>query len=78
MEREGIHAARAQRETVSVISSHLARFEDSFRWAKRNTDTDEDRGALISAIGWCSGWTEINRLFGNLANAKEQENGPRT
>jgi hypothetical protein len=78
MEREGIHAARSQRDTVSAISSHLARFENSFRWEQRNTDTEEDRGALISAIGWCSGWAELSRLFGDLANEKERDDEPRT
>ena len=73
MELEGIHAARAQHDTVDRISSHLARFENSFRWAQRNTDTDEDRGALISAIGWCSGWTELIGLFGSLAHVEERD-----
>lgn len=55
---------RAQRQTVTDISTHLGRFEHAFRWDSRNTDTDEDRGALVAAIGWCGGWQDILRIFG--------------
>lgn len=49
----------APRELVRSIASHLERFDDSFRWVKRDTDTVEDRGALIAAMGWCSGWQSL-------------------
>lgn len=42
--------------TVPLIAEHLARFENAFRWDSRGTDSAEDRGALVAAIGWCSGW----------------------
>lgn len=51
----------SQRELVKTIAFHLDRFDNSFRWEQRGTDGPEDRGALIAAIGWCSGW-------GNLLN----------
>lgn len=73
MEHDGTRAARAQHDTVCAISSHLARFETSFRWEKRNTDTDEDRGALIGAIGWCSGWSELLRLLPDCAGLEDHE-----
>jgi hypothetical protein len=41
------------------ISAHVSRFARSFRWELRGTDTDEDRAALISAVGWCSGWRPL-------------------
>jgi hypothetical protein len=43
-------------DLVWRISGHLARFADSFRWELRGTETEADRAALISAVGWCSGW----------------------
>lgn len=55
---------RAHRQTVIDITTHLGRFEHAFRWDSRDTDTDEDRGALVAAIGWCSGWQDILQAFG--------------
>lgn len=55
---------RVHRQTVIDISTHLGRFEHAFRWDSRDTDTEEDRGALIAAIGWCSGWRDILQTFG--------------
>lgn len=46
---------------IRDIAAHLSRFDRSFRWDSRDTDTDEDRGALLAAIGWCGGWQEILR-----------------
>jgi hypothetical protein len=66
MDRDGAQVAKIQHDVVLTISSHLANFEKSFHWKLRDTDTDEDRGALISAIGWCSGWTELIRSLGLL------------
>jgi len=37
----------------------VTRFGRSFRWELRGTDTGEDRAALISAVGWCSGWRPL-------------------
>lgn len=61
---DGGAALRAAHATVADIAAHLARFERAFRWDSRDTDTDEDRGALVAAIGWCSGWSEILGTFG--------------
>jgi hypothetical protein len=61
MEREGAQTAKSQHANIVSISAHLSTFENAFRWDLRGTDTDEDRGALIGAIGWCSGWTELVR-----------------
>lgn len=48
-----------QRAYVQAIAAHLARFDASFHWKNRDTDTAEDRGALLAAIGWCSGWRTL-------------------
>lgn len=47
-----------EREAAGVRSllDHLRQYARSFRWEYRNTETVEDRAALIGALGWCSGW----------------------
>ncbi|CAB3793648.1 hypothetical protein LMG28688_03781 [Paraburkholderia caffeinitolerans] len=64
MEHDGATVLRHHGATVSRISVHLGRFEHSFRWDSRGTDSAEDRGALIAAIGWCGGWCEILQTLG--------------
>ena len=59
MEHDGSTVLQHNGVTVSRIAEHLARFEHSFRWDSRGTDTAVDRGALIASIGWCAGWSEI-------------------
>jgi len=44
---------------VRHIREHVLRFSDSFRWELRGTDTQQDRAALIRAVGWCSGWRPL-------------------
>lgn len=44
------------RELVRRIAERMARYERSFIWEHRGTDTAADRSALISAAGWCGGW----------------------
>jgi hypothetical protein len=48
----GTHA-----KLVEHILGHLKAYVRSFRWECRGSETDEDRAALISAVGWCSGWS---------------------
>lgn len=45
-----------QRATFEGITDHLRHYARAFRWEYRGTDSLEDRAALISAAGWCSGW----------------------
>lgn len=59
MEADAGRSAAAQRGAVMDIASHMDRFDHSFFWEQRGTDTAEDRGALIAAIGWCSGWKNL-------------------
>lgn len=54
---------RAARATVERILPHLRRYGRSFRWDARDTDTAADRAALVSAIGWCSGWSCLVAWF---------------
>jgi hypothetical protein len=46
----------ARRSEVAAILEHLTLFSRSFRWEERDTETDRDRAALLSAVGWCGGW----------------------
>lgn len=44
------------RALVKDVLEHLTVYRQSFVWEYHGTETDEDRAALISAVGWCSGW----------------------
>jgi len=63
--RQDLSRSTAGRQTEDAVdlvwrvSGHVARFARSFRWELRGTDTDEDRAALISAVGWCCGWRPL-------------------
>jgi len=46
----------SHRDVIGYIFEHLVIYARSFGWECKGTDTEEDRAALISAIGWCSGW----------------------
>lgn len=41
---------------LDYVVSHMRIYERSFRYEFQDTETDEDMAALISAVGWCSGW----------------------
>ena len=71
LKQDGGSVLHMQRSTVTNIATHLARFEHAFRWDSRGTDTDEDRGALIAAIGWCSGWQDILQVLATDCKGKE-------
>lgn len=49
----------SQRNMVNYIFKHLSHYSRSFRWEFRGTEMDDDRAALISAVGWCSGWRPL-------------------
>jgi hypothetical protein len=42
--------------TIQTILARVTAYRESFRWERRNTDTDEGRAGLLAAVGWCSGW----------------------
>jgi len=44
---------------VDDIEKHIRMYNRSFCHGYHGTDTDEDRAALISAVGWCSGWKTL-------------------
>jgi hypothetical protein len=53
-----------QEVTLRELSIRLGRYEESFM-ARVNPPSDQDRAALISAIGWCSGWRPLLALLHN-------------
>jgi hypothetical protein len=48
---------------VDYLSGQVKDYSRSFRWEYRNTRTVENEASLITAIGWCSGWTELLRIL---------------
>jgi hypothetical protein len=48
---------------VARIVSRLSRYARSFVWGYRDTETDAARAALVTAVGWCSGWRPLIRLL---------------
>jgi hypothetical protein len=52
----GLADVHAQRELVETTAAHLTVYSQSFVWGYHGTESDEDRAALIVAVGWCSGW----------------------
>jgi ubiquitin-like protein Pup len=54
----------ARRNELAEILARLTVYSQSFRWESHNTDTERDRAALLSAIGWCTGWEGGLALFG--------------
>ncbi|MGO9118557.1 MAG: hypothetical protein ACLQPD_13245 [Desulfomonilaceae bacterium] len=51
------------KEFLTRICHLLATYAQSFRWGFHHLRTDEGVAALISAIGWCSGWTILLSLM---------------
>jgi hypothetical protein len=41
---------------LAYVLHHIELYSRSFRWQFQRTETEEDKAALISSVGWCSGW----------------------
>jgi hypothetical protein len=52
-----------KRFVVGYLSRQIKDYSRSFRWEYRNARTVENEASLITAIGWCSGWTELLRII---------------
>jgi hypothetical protein len=53
----------AHQAWVRYLVNHLAVYAKSFRHGFHGTESDEDKAALISAVGWCSGWETLFALI---------------
>lgn len=56
----------AHERMVQTILDRVTAYRESFRWERRDTETDEDRAGLLSAVGWCSGWAAAVALLDDL------------
>jgi hypothetical protein len=54
------------REFLRDLHGHLVIYARSFCWDFRNTEKSEDKAALISAVGWCSGWGPLLHMIKEL------------
>ena len=52
------------RAFMDGIMEQIAIYSRSFRWEYRGTVTEKNEAALISAVGWCSGWRPFLSLVG--------------
>jgi len=52
-----------ERQRLMNMLVRLENYAWSFSWGFRGIDGPEDRAALISAIGWCSGWSSLAALL---------------
>jgi hypothetical protein len=57
--RGPIHDMSSAWDLVPQISRHLVRYARSFQFEFRGAHTLDDEAALISAVGWCSGWKPL-------------------
>jgi hypothetical protein len=48
-----------KRIVTDSLSGQIRDYARSFTWEYRSTKTVENEASLITAIGWCSGWTEL-------------------
>jgi hypothetical protein len=56
-----------QARLVESIAQGAARYESSYRWELRGSDTVDDRGAFVAAVGWCCGWGGLLRIAASPA-----------
>lgn len=59
-----VHDFSGHKALVSNIIHHLVRYARSFQFEFHGTQTLEDEAALMSAVGWCSGWTLFLSMVG--------------
>jgi hypothetical protein len=52
------------RAMLCDLKKHITAYSSCFRWELRGTATVEDAASMISAVGWCSGWSPFLSLVG--------------
>jgi hypothetical protein len=62
--RGAIDHFSVQQALMEYVTEHIEKYSRSFRWEFRGTATHEDEAALLSAVGWCSGWQPLLRILG--------------
>lgn len=51
-------------DLLDYILQQITLYSRSFRWEFHGTDTEENKAALVSAVGWCSGWQPLLAILG--------------
>lgn len=51
-------------DLLNHIFHQITHYSRSFVWENRGTATEEDEAALISAVGWCTGWQPFLTTLG--------------
>jgi len=62
--RGKIESLLPHRDLLQSIFHQIRLYSRSFRWEFQGTETEEGRAALISAVGWCSGWRPLLSILG--------------
>ncbi len=57
----------SHRDLVTYVHNHLLAYARSFVWGYHGTETDEDKAALITSIGWCSGWKPLLQIIADAS-----------
>ena len=52
------------RDLIDYMFEQITLYARSFRWEFQGTETEENKAALISAVGWCSGWQLFLPIIG--------------
>ena len=60
-----------QQALMDYVTEHIEKYSRSFRWEFQGTATQEDAAALLSAVGWCSGWQPFLSFLGVRNDRKE-------
>jgi hypothetical protein len=55
---------------IEYIYHHISRYYRSFRVEFHGTETEEDIAALISSVGWCSGWGTFLSIYAGESKRK--------
>jgi hypothetical protein len=67
------------RSLLESTRHRVTTLSGSYQWERRGTDQPEDRAALLTAIGWFSGWRPLLQLMSNtnhcIARADETSEG---
>jgi hypothetical protein len=55
---------RPHQDLLKYIFGQITLYSRSFRWEFQGSETEENKAALISAVGWCSGWLPLLLIVG--------------
>jgi len=52
---------------VASITQQIVKCARSFQFEFRDSQTTEDMAAIVSAVGWCSGWSVLLSILGHTS-----------